>query len=102
MLLHGGEPGWTMIGSFKTSDATGNLQLTFARDRAGQLVADIDIDDHLGIRHMWDVLKHIVTGTETNPYEIHDILADAQKVDPGYELVPAAAGRRWKMISTRG
>lgn len=87
-LLHTGERGWTMIGSFKTNDPTGNLELTFARDADGRLVADIDIDDHLGALHGWDVITHTLTGVETNPYEIHEVLLRAQALDPGYDLVP--------------
>jgi len=75
-------------GSFKTNDEQGNLQLTFAYDAEDRLVADIDIDDHSGIRHAWDVLKHIVTRTETDPFDIHEILIATQNLDPGYELLP--------------
>ncbi len=88
--------GWSTIdrdGSFKTNDRVGNLQLTFARDAAGALVADIDIDDHTGIAHAWDVLTHLLTGSETHPYDIHDILVRYQRLDPGYDLVSVAAAR---------
>jgi hypothetical protein len=88
-LLHTGERGWKMIDSYKTKDPMGNLELTFARDTEGRLVADIDIDNHLGLLHGFDVVKHVVTGKETNPYEIRDILVTKQAIDPGYELVKA-------------
>jgi hypothetical protein len=86
-LLHTGERGWKLIDSYKTKDAMGNLELTFARDAEGRLVADIDIDNHLGFLHGFDVIKHVVTGKETNPYEIREILVTKQSIDPGYELV---------------
>jgi hypothetical protein len=85
-LLHTGEPGWKMINSYKTKDPMGNLELTFARDAEGRLVADIDIDDHLGFLHGFDVIKHLVSGHETNPYEIRRILVTKQSIDPGYEM----------------
>ena len=85
-LLHTGEAGWKMINSYKTKDPMGNLELTFARDAQGQLVADIDIDNHLGFLHGFDVIKHMVTGEETNPYEIRQILVSKQSIDPGYEM----------------
>jgi hypothetical protein len=85
-LLHTGEPGWKMINSYKTKDAVGNLELTFARDAQGRLVADIDIDNHLGFLHGFDVIKHVVSGKETNPYEIRQILVSRQSIDPGYEM----------------
>lgn len=88
--------GWSTVdgdGSFKTNDRSGNLQVTFARDAAGSLVADIDIDDHTGLAHIWDVLTHILTGTETHPYDIHDILVRYQRLDPGYDLVSFSTAR---------
>jgi hypothetical protein len=90
-LLHKGERGWKTITSYKTKDSEGNLELTFARDMDGRLVADIDIDNHLGFLHGFDVIKHIVTRTETNPYEIRRILISRQAIDPGYEVRSIAA-----------
>lgn len=75
-------------GSFKTADSAGNLQLTFADNAAGELLADIDIDDHQGIAHAADVLRHKITGKDTHPYDIHQILKFFQRLDPGYSLVP--------------
>lgn len=87
--LHTFPAGWKAIdpeGSFKTYDRTGNLQLTFAGNAAGELLGDIDIDDHQGIEHAADVLKHKITGRDTHPYDIHQILVFFQGLDPGYEL----------------
>jgi hypothetical protein len=84
--LHDFGAAWSLIDSFKTFDAAGNLQLTFARNAAGDLKADIDIDDHQGIEHAADVLRHKITGKDTHPYDIHEILIYFQGLDPGYEL----------------
>ncbi len=85
--LHEFGEGWNLMDSFKTFDAAGNLQLTFARNTAGELKADIDMDDYQGIKHAADVLKHKITSKETNPYDIHEILIYFQGLDPGYLLV---------------
>lgn len=78
---------WSLVDSFKTFDAAGNLQLTFAQNAAGELKADVDIDDHQGIEHAADVLKHTITGKDTHAYDIHEILIFFQNLDPGYQLV---------------
>ncbi len=90
-VLHHFPPGgWTPIGnpnSFKTRDSAGNIQFTFARNTDGQLMADIDLDDHKGIKHAADVLKHKITGKDTDPYDIHEILIYFQHLDPEYRLL---------------
>ncbi|MFN7925643.1 MAG: hypothetical protein U0Q16_36420 [Bryobacteraceae bacterium] len=92
--LHQFPQGWQRLPeheSFKTRDDMGNLQLTFARDtsREGLLVADVDLDDHAGIRHAFDVMKHTLSGKDTHPYDIHQILRCFQGIYPGYRLAPA-------------
>ena len=86
--LHEFSGGFTRIdgGSFKTRETAGNLQLTFAGDAAGDLMADIDIDDHQGVLHVFDVLRHKITGEHTNPFNIHEVLVFIQGIDPGYQL----------------
>lgn len=89
-VMHKFPPGWTPVGkddSYKTRDKAGNLQMTFAQDAANNLLADIDLDDHAGIKHAADVLKHKITGKNTDPYDIHQILIYFQKLDPGYTLI---------------
>jgi hypothetical protein len=76
----------TPDGSFKTRDEAGNLQITFARDGAVRMLADIDIDDHSGLQHAADVLRHKIANKDTHPYDIHDILMIFQGCDPGYTL----------------
>jgi len=84
--LHDLGEGWNLVDSYKTYDSAGNLQLTFGKNDAGAFMADIDIDDHQGIEHAADVLKHTITGKDTHPYDIHEILIYFQHVDPGYQL----------------
>jgi hypothetical protein len=88
--LHVFDPPWMAVdpdGSFKTRDRAGNLQITFAgRDGHDGHFADVDIDDHAGIRHAADVLKHHIADRDTHPYDIHNILLYFQACDPGYLL----------------
>jgi len=88
--LHGPPKGWKHVkdgpGSFKTPDRAENLQLTFFENQKGDYLVDADIDDHQGIEHAFDVIKHKVTKKDTHPYDIHQILTFFQGVDPGYEL----------------
>ena len=73
-------------GSFKTRDREANLQLTFATNSDGQLLADMDIDDHQGVAHAFDVIGHTLSGADTHPYNIQQILLALQGIDPGYSL----------------
>lgn len=89
-VLHHFPPGWTPVSqpdSFKTRDDAGNIQLTFATNEENSSLADIDLDDHQGIQHAADVLKHKITGRDTDPYDIHEILIYFQQLDPGYRLI---------------
>jgi hypothetical protein len=90
-LFHKFPEGWKMLDqqeSFKTDDRVGNLQITFAADTSGEglLMVDADLDDHSGVRHVFDVLKHAITQQDTHPYNIHQILQGFQNLDPGYRL----------------
>lgn len=84
--LHSFGPGWERVASFKTFEKTGNLQLTFARSPTGKFLVDADVDDHQGIQHAFDVLEHKISGEETHPFDIHQILLFFQHIDPGYVL----------------
>ncbi len=78
-------------GSFKTSEKTGNVQVTFAENSTtGETMVDTDVDDHAGIKHAFDVLRHVFTGEKTHPYDIHQILTFFYKdrISLGYDLVP--------------
>lgn len=76
------------LSSFKTKEKVGNLQITFAQDPDGRMMVDVDVDDHAGIKHAFDVLKHAFTGEQTHPYDIHQILSYFYQIDLGYKLVP--------------
>ena len=87
--MHEFESGWTAVdpnGSFKTFEKVGNLQLTFAQNADGDLLADVDIDDHQGLGHVFDVLGHKISGKETHPYDIHEILWLFQGIETGYDF----------------
>lgn len=87
--LHKPDPAFRLVDSYKTPEAYGNLQVTFFASLAPPLrfTADIDIDDAQGIRHIFQVVEHHLTGSGTSPYDIHQILVHHQFLDPGYELV---------------
>jgi len=86
--LHTPPPGFALTDSFKTWDKYGNLQLTFFCKRETlEFIVDADIDDAQGVEHIFQVVSHAVTGGETHPYDIHEILVEYQKIDPGYRLV---------------
>ena len=90
--LHHFPQGWRSVkkpDSFKTlRDSAGNIQLTFA-ERANEesFLADIDIDDHTGLAHIADVLKHKFSGGNTDPYDIQQTLWFAQQLDTEYRLL---------------
>lgn len=84
--LHHPPDGYDRAGSYKTPDHYGNLQLTFFTN-GSDWRADIDIDDANGLEHLFQVLQHQITDSNTHPYDIRDILIAHQKLDPGYELL---------------
>lgn len=86
--LHEPPPGFALAGSFKTSEAYGNLQLTFFSSLTAPIAfkVDADIDDAAGLRHTFQVLRNWVTDGTTHPYDIHQILVFRQEVALPYEL----------------
>ena len=93
--LHQPPPGFALVGSYKTPDHYGNLQLTFSSNGTDWSV-DMDIDDAQGFEHLFQVVHNSVTGQPTHPYDIHEILIEYQELDPGYRFVlvaPVASGR---------
>ncbi len=86
--LHTPPPGFDAGGSFKTTDPYGNLQLSFFSSRTTPLAfkVDADIDDAAGVAHAFQVLSHWITGGDTDPYDIHQILAFRQDVPLFYQL----------------
>ena len=86
--LHKPPVGFTLGDSFKTEDHYGNLQVTFF-SHGDEHIADIDIDDAAGLQHVFQVVGNAVTGRPTHPYDIHEILVQHQRLDPGYRFVLA-------------
>jgi hypothetical protein len=80
-----------MFDSFKTRDAHGNLQLTFARTPDNQYLVDVDIDEAQGIEHVFEVVRNSVAGL-TNPYNVREILCEAQGLSPLYSFAFAERG----------
>jgi hypothetical protein len=87
--LHTPPPGFCPAGSFKSLDRYGNLQLTFfaSLDHPLRFRIDADIDDAAGIGHAFQVLEHWLTGGETHPFDISQILTFHQRLDVGYRLL---------------
>lgn len=89
--MHKFPAGWSRVkspDSFKTlRDSAGNIQLTFAQNAEGALLADIDLDDHKGLQHVANVLQHVFSGKDTDPYDIHEILWFFQQLDSEYRLL---------------
>ncbi len=50
------------------------------------IMSDTDIDDHQGIQHAFDVIKHTISSSDSDPYDIHQILVFFQGLDPGYRF----------------
>ena len=84
--LHTPPPGFERAGSFKTPDKYGNLQLTFFL-KGDDCMVDIDIDPASGLEHLFQVLEHQITGIQTHPYAVRDVLIAQQEIDPGYRFV---------------
>jgi hypothetical protein len=87
--LHGPPLNFCLAGSFKSLDRYGNLQLTFfaSLDQPLRFKIDADIDDAAGIGHAFQVLDHWLTGDETHPFDISQILTFHQRLDVGYHLL---------------
>jgi hypothetical protein len=90
-ISHSFPKGWKRLeaaGSFKTKERQANLQITFAQDTKddGLWMIDLDIDDNQGLAHAFDVIGHKLSGRDTHPYDIHQMLVALQGIHPGYEL----------------
>lgn len=85
-ILHDPPPGFERAGSFKTPDKYGNLQLTFFL-QGDACEVDIDIDPASGLEHLFQVIEHDLTGIQTHPYAVRDVLIAHQQIDPEYRFV---------------
>jgi hypothetical protein len=82
--LHDIPKGHTPAGSYKSPEKYGNLQLTLFR-RGTSYLADIDIDDAAGLKHIFQVLRNSIKGP-THPYNIHQILVGYQHLPSLYRI----------------
>lgn len=78
-----------MIESYKTKEDYGILQLTFAKNNnKEEFMVDADIDNSSGLLHIYDVIKHKITNSDSHPYDIREILIGmSENLDPGYQLI---------------
>ncbi len=91
--LHKEIPPYRLLASFKTRDTHGNLQLTFSRNgqTGADYLVDMDIDEGQGIEHIFEVIRNSISGL-TNPYDIREILAASQNIEPLYSFIFASHG----------
>ncbi|HET9533278.1 MAG TPA: hypothetical protein VFQ92_23180 [Blastocatellia bacterium] len=86
--LHTPPPGFSSADSLKTRERYGNLQLSFfSKPETLEFMIDADIDDAQGIEHVFQVIRPWLTGKNTHPYDVHQILLAYQKIDPMYKLL---------------
>ena len=83
--LHHPDLGFELAESYKSKDDFGNLQVTFSTNAAGEVRADVDIDESSGLDHFFIVIEHGATGGKTDPFFVNQLLLD-QGIDPGYEI----------------
>lgn len=85
--LHTPPEGFHHLGSYKSNDKFGNIQLTlFGKTGEQDVIADVDIDDAAGLRHAFQVIRNHASGEPTHPYAIREILLGHQGLHPGYGL----------------
>lgn len=86
--LHTPPPGFDLLGSFKTLEPYGNLQLTFFGSRTAPLAfkVDADIDNAAGLGHAFQVIHNFVAQDSTDAYDIHEILVFRQQAALPYDL----------------
>jgi hypothetical protein len=90
-LLHKPLPGYELRASFKSRDPRGNIQFTLMRKTSsGQMAADVDIDEAMGIEHGFEVIRNRFKG-RTNPFLVREIMLltdiEERTLDPGYRFV---------------
>ncbi len=89
--LHPNPSGFRLLGSFKTYDKEGVLQLTFFAD-GSQMLVDADIDETSSLfGNFVRVLGRSVSGSITDPYLIHQLLL-SQGIRPLYRLEAGGPG----------
>lgn len=75
-ILHAPPEGFMSVGSYKTREKYGNLQLTFFKDpNSLDVKLEVDIDDAGGLEHCFQVLRNSLGRRKTHPYDIQQIQA---------------------------
>ena len=76
--------------TYKTVDDCAGLQLTFSRRKGNgggpEWIVDADIDEKTGAGHLKELIYHKVTGVETNPCSVHQLLC-LQGIVPTNNLI---------------
>jgi hypothetical protein len=84
--MHTPPEGYTNGPSYKTLERFGNLQVTLFHCPDKPSIADIDIDNAAGLKHVFQVVSNAIHGP-THPFEIQAILLATQKIDTRYTLI---------------
>jgi hypothetical protein len=84
--MHTPPVGYTNGPSYKTLERFGNLQVTLFHCPGKPSIADIDIDNAAGLKHVFQVLSNAIHGP-THPFDIQAILLATQKIDTRYTLI---------------
>lgn len=84
--MHTPPVGYVRGASYKTKERFGNLQLTLFHSTGQPTIADIDIDNAAGLKHVFQVIGNAAHGP-THPYDIQAILIASQQLDTYYTLV---------------
>ena len=89
--LHHPPAGYSNGPSVKGPEQAGAIQFSFflPGDVNAPTLADIDIDEAKGFPHIIDVIRHYLTGSETDPTDVQQILVGHQNIDPGWRPVVA-------------
>ena len=86
-IFHAGYPV-----SFKQRVAFGSLQLSFAKEASGDLLAaDVDIDLYTDVGHFGEVIRNHLTMQKTDPFTVYVQLFD-QRIFPLYLLGASLKG----------
>lgn len=88
--MHTPPDGYTNGPSYKTWDRFGNLQVTLFHSPGKPSIADIDIDNAAGLKHVFQVVSNALHGP-THPYDIQAVLLATQHIDTHYTLIAGVA-----------
>lgn len=84
--MHNPPTGYVNGPSYKSMERFGNLQITLFQSTGKPTIADIDIDNAAGLRHVFQVVSNAIHGP-THPYDIQAVLIATQQLDTLYTLL---------------